>query len=313
MYALKKISITGIAGFIGFHAYQKLKEKYDVNGIDLLQPEMAASKNRSKLIPTFRQDSCANFLDSEVIKPDLVLHLAASTGIKNSNFEPNIYLDNNVFQTFELLEKSRKRGVKYFIYASSSSVYEPVEGIMNENAATENQLSFYGTTKKMMEIMVENYCKQYGMIAIGLRFFTVYGSWIREDMAGFLFMESISKGIPITLYNHGEVQRDFTHVSDIVAAIEMLIEKIEDEKPGSHQLFNIGFGRPVSILNFAELIAKNMKLPLIFESLDLPKNELESTHCDHSKLKDYIGFSPKTNVEKGVEEMVNWYQKQKNV
>jgi UDP-glucuronate 4-epimerase len=313
MYALKKISITGIAGFIGFHAYQKLREKYDVNGIDSLQSEITGCKNRSKLIPDFRQDSCANFLDSEVITPDLVLHLAASTGIKNSTFEPNIYLENNVFQTFELLEKCRKRGIKYMIYASSSSVYEPVEGSMNENAATENQLSFYGTTKKMEEIMIENYCRQFGMIAIGLRFFTVYGSFIREDMAGFLFMESIFKGIPITLYNYGEVHRDFTHVSDIVAAIELLIIKIQDEKPGSHQLFNIGFGSPVSILNFADLIAKNMKRPLIFESYDLPKNELESTHCDHSKLRKYIGFSPKTNVEKGVAEMVNWYLKQKNV
>lgn len=313
MYALKKISITGIAGFIGFHAYQKLRENYDVNGIDSLQSEMNGRINRSKLIPDFRQDSCDNFLDSEFIAPDLVLHLAASTGIKNSTFEPNIYLENNVVQTFELLEKCRKRGIKYLIYASSSSVYEPVEGSMSENAATQNQLSFYGTTKKMVEIMVENYCRQYGMIAFGLRFFTVYGSWIREDMAGFLFMESIYKGIPIALYNHGAVQRDFTHINDIVAAIELLIEKIQDEKPGSHQLFNIGFGSPVSILNFSELIAKNMKRPLIFESFDLPKNELESTHCDHSKLKDYVGFSPKMNVEKGVEEMVNWYLSQKNV
>lgn len=307
---MKKISITGVCGFIGFHAYQKLKDKYDVSGIDVLNPGFEASLKRSKNIPNLRIESAANFLSTERKIPDLVLHLAASTGIKKSAIDPGLYFNNNVLQTFELLENCRKHGVKYLIYASSSSVYESNVDYMSESASSDKQLSFYGTSKKMTEIMIENYCKQFGLIAIGLRFFTVYGSWIRPDMAGYLFMESIRKGTPIKLYNQGEVYRDFTHVSDIVKSIDLLIDRIQYEKSGSHQLFNIGFGNPVSILKFAELIADNMKLPLLFDSHKLPENELIRTHCDTAKLHDYIDFTPEMNIENGVREMVEWYQNQ---
>ncbi|TXI85335.1 MAG: NAD-dependent epimerase/dehydratase family protein [Crocinitomicaceae bacterium] len=309
---MKKISITGIAGFIGIHLYQKLKDTYVVTGVDRLNPDAVASVDRSKRIPDCRIDSAGSFLNTESIKPDLVIHLAASTGIRNSIFEPDLYLENNVVQTFQLLEACRKNGVKYVIYASSSSVYEPGLGVMNEQSATEKQLSFYGTTKKISEIMIENYCRQFGLVAIGLRFFTVYGSWIRPDMAGFLFMESIRKGNPIRLYNQGEVFRDFTHVSDVVHAIALLVEKIQSEPSGTHQLFNIGFGTPVSILNYAQVIAKNMKLPLVYDFHNLPENELKLTHCDNSKLTAYIHFTPTVDIEAGVKEMVDWYQDYRN-
>lgn len=308
---MKKISITGIAGFIGYHLQEKLRRKHSVRGIDSLGPEFAASHARSKMVDNFSQQDCSGFLDACPEKPDLVIHLAAHTGIKKSYTDPESYIQNNVLSTFQVLEQCRKNGVKYLIYASSSSVYEPGQAIMREDAATEHQLSFYGTTKKMSEIMVENYCRQYGMTAIGLRFFTVYGSWTRTDMAAYIFMESIAQGKPITLYNNGNVYRDFTHVSDIVGAIALLVEKIFAEQPGSHQVFNIGYGAPVSVHHYASLIAAQLGKELLYESRELPENELESTHCDPSKLESYIGFKPRVSVEEGVKEMTDWYLKNK--
>jgi UDP-glucuronate 4-epimerase len=235
--------------------------------------------------------------------------LAAETGIAESLINPDLYFNQNVKGTFNVLEQCRKNGVKYLIYASSSSVYEPNLFQMNEESPHNQQLSFYGTSKKMTETMVENYCRQYGMIAIGLRFFTVYGSWTRPDMAAYKFMNAINNDQSIFLYNEGNVYRDFTHVSDIVHSISLLTERIIQEKDGSHKIFNIGYGTPISIIDYAEEIAKKLNKKIVFTSKDLPKNELERTHCDNSKLEKYIKYKPECPLEKGIVEMTDWFKK----
>ena len=165
-----------------------------------------------------------------------------------------------------------------------------------------------GEQKKMMEQMVENYCKQFGMTAIGLRFFTVYGSWTRPDMAAYKFMKAIQSKQPITLYNEGEVSRDFTHVSDIVKSIELIIEKVQSEPLGTHKVFNIGHGKPISVKRYAELIAKNLEIPLQIKSAKLPSNELPATYADTTKLREYIFYQPICSVETGVAEMTDWFK-----
>lgn len=305
---MSKIYITGIAGFIGFHLQKILKQTYHVEGIDILNNK--ASIHRSKYI-NFEKNSIldTNFSLKNYNKPDIVVHLAAETGIPNSITNPSSYINTNVNGTFSVLEQCRKNKIKYFIYASSSSVYEENQHIMSENSSVNNQLSFYGTTKRMTEVMIENYCKQFGIIAIGLRFFTVYGSWTRPDMAAYKFMNAINNGNSITLYNNGKVDRDFTHVSDIVNTIELLIKKIVIEKPKFHQIFNIGNGNPISVKKYATLIAKELDKPLVYKDKPLPKNELTSTYANTNKLFDYINFKPKTRPEKGVKEMVDWFKK----
>jgi UDP-glucuronate 4-epimerase len=305
----KKILITGAAGFIGFHLQKELTKKYLVDGIDELDNSKNASLIRNQYSTSVRQDRVQNpFLNILDVKPNILIHLAAETGISGSLSNPTLYFQQNVEGTFNVLEQCRKNGVKYLIYASSSSVYEPNQSVMAEDSPTNNQLSFYGTSKKMTELMVENYCKQFGLTAIGLRFFTVYGSWTRPDMAAYKFMTAINESRPITLYNQGNVYRDFTHVSDIVHSISLLLDKIQKEKAGFHEIFNIGFGAPISVKQYATIIAQNLNKELIYEFKELPQNELFSTHCDTSKLDSYIQYKPICKVQDGIFEMTNWFK-----
>ena len=303
------ILITGGAGFIGYHLQKKLTEKYNINAIDLLDRNIKTISHRKANIKHIMQgDVNLPFLDLVETKPNVVIHLAAETGISGSLTNPEKYFNTNVAGTFNVLEECRKNGVKYLIYASSSSVYEPNQEIMHEQANTEKQLSFYGTTKKMSEVMIGNYCKQFGMVAIGLRFFTVYGSYTRPDMAAYKFMEAISMGKPIVLYNNGNVYRDFTHVSDVVNSIELLLEKIQQEPGGSHKVFNIGYGTPISVNDYATCIAKHLSKPLFTQFLPLPANELPATHSNTQLLESYINYKPKCGINEGILEMTNWYK-----
>ncbi|MBP9187057.1 MAG: NAD-dependent epimerase/dehydratase family protein [Bacteroidia bacterium] len=302
------IFLTGGAGFIGFHLQQYLKTKHNFIAIDLLAENNIAANKRAKLLGNVLQQNINTaFLDELTNKPDVLIHLAAETGISGSLNNPQIYFDTNVAATFNVLEQCRKNGVKYLIYASSSSVYSPNQELMAEDSDTSNQLSFYGTTKKMSEVMIENYCKQFGITAIGLRFFTVYGSFTRPDMAAYKFMKAIKNKQPITLYNNGNVFRDFTHVSDIIKPIDLLIDKIKTEPLGTHKIFNIGNGSPISIQHYAQLIADNIGEKLLVNYEPLPANELPSTHSSTQELEQYIGYKPSCKIEDGVKEMTTWF------
>lgn len=306
---MSKILITGGAGFIGFHLQQQLKSKHEVRCIDSLRSEKTASIHRSSLMHSLFQFDCSDdFLIKMDYKPDIIIHLAAETGVSDSEIFPERYIKANIDATFNVLEQARKLGVKYFIYASSSSVYEPNQQIMAETSPTDFQLSFYGTTKKMVEQMVSNYCKQFGMTAIGLRFFTVYGSYTRPDMAGYKFMKGIQNGTPIKQYNHGEVLRDFTHVSDVVHSIELLLMKIANEPLGFHRVFNIGNSSPVTVKKYIQLIAQELNEEPVIHDFPLPKNELQATFSDSTSLEQYIGYKPFVSIEVGVKEMVDWFK-----
>lgn len=309
---MRKILITGGAGFIGYHLYKKLENENNITAIDLLSADKYASVIRSKHLSKINKgDIHESFLDTVNPKPELVIHLAAETGIPGSLVSPEKYFKANLEGTFNVLEQCRKNNVSCLIYASSSSVYEPNQPVMCETSLTRNPLSFYGTTKKLCESMVQNYCKQFGIKAIGLRFFTVYGSWTRPDMAAYTFMHNMQLQLPITLYNNGKVFRDFTHVSDIVNAIALLSHKIFSEPKGSHQIFNIGYGLPVSVKDYAEIIAKELKVKPSFIYKNLPENELPSTCSNTQKLTDYIGYKPLCSLTEGVKEMVIWFKKYK--
>jgi len=306
----KTVLVTGAAGFIGFHLCEFLKEKYDVIALDSIPSDRMDVVSRAKKRPNIIQATIqSDFWSLLPSIPNVVIHLAANTGISASKTNPVSYFENNVGNTLHLLENSRKQGVKHFIYASSSSVYESGIQVMSENAPTSKQLSFYGTTKKMMETMVENYCFQNGMKGIGLRFFTVYGSWTRMDMAAYKFMSAINNNLPITLYENGEIERDFTHWSDIVKSIDRLIENIQNKEAGCHSIYNIGSQNPIRVIDFAKEIALNLGKPLLFQNEDLPLNELERTCSDSRKLLDFTGFTPEMDWKSGVKEMTDWFRK----
>ena len=303
----KNIFITGGAGFIGFHLQHSLKSTDFVRSIDLLPAHNTAAFKRSSL--------CESVFKADIRQPfhvdphsDVLIHLAALTGIAQSVVDPLSYLDVNVQGTLNVLEQARKNGVKHIIYASSSSVYTPHEGPVKETDHTMNPLSFYGSTKKMSEVLVENYCRQFGLTAIGLRFFTVYGSWTRPDMAAYKFMKAIEANQAVTIYEAEKLKRDFTHVSDIVHGIKRLMDVLPEMKLGTHEVFNIGYGQPVLVKDFAGEIARSMGKELIMEEAELPKNEVLSTHADTDKLLQITGFKPQVSVQEGVREMVAWFK-----
>ncbi len=307
---IKNILITGGAGFIGFHLNKVLKDQFEIQNLDALFERNVSSSIRSNLLTdVIIKDINDNFIDQLKNKPQIVIHLAAETGIAGSLKHPDKYLSANVQGTFNVLEQCRKNGVKYLIYASSSSVYcQDNTKCMTESDSTDFQLSFYGTTKKMGELMVENYCKQFGITAIGLRFFTVYGSWTRPDMAAYKFMHLIKNNQPVVLYNNGDIYRDFTHVSDVVYSIKLLIDKIQNEDIGTHQIFNIGYGQPITVKQYVNSIAASMCLPVNYNFKKLPNNESAYTHCNNDKLKTYINFTPTCNHLYGINEMVSWFK-----
>jgi UDP-glucuronate 4-epimerase len=316
---MARVLITGVAGFIGFHLARKLQPTNEVFGLDFgYQNENTLNGIRLKYL-----GNQIKFIETDIrnrkklsntikkVKPDIVIHLAGCTGIATSKTNPDLYFDTNVTGFYNLLTVCRELNLTKVIYASSSSVYnESEKSIGKESDILENQKSFYGTTKRTDELIASNFAYQFEMQLIGLRFFTVYGSWVRSDMAAWKFMNALLNNHQIVLFNNGKVYRDFTHVSDIVKAIELLITKtLSFPSENGHQLFNIGSGFPVSVYDYLSLIAKNIGKNPNFISMPLPENELSFTHSDTSKLFKFINFKPQCSLESGVFEMTEWFLK----
>lgn len=310
---MKKVVITGIAGFIGFHLVKKWCSEYIVYGIDIVdinQDDIRGKRLRtiSNYIEYFQADIRDTGALRKVLKrlkPDFIVHLAACTGISQSTILPNLYFDTNVKGFQNLLLIAHELEIKKILYASSSSVYNPgINTQFGEDNDTSSPLSFYGVTKKMNELLAETYSKTFGVNCIGMRFFTVYGSWVRPDMAAWKFMEGIAKQEYIKLYNNGEVFRDFTHISDIVNGISLL-EKNDIE---GHQIFNIGNNSPVKVRDYLMIISDKIKMKAKIKSQQLPNNELLYTCADITKITEKTGWKPKVSIYDGVAEMTEWFE-----
>lgn len=312
---MTKVLITGIAGFVGFHLAKKLNQYFEVYGIDLVNKHDEGIKSdrlsvlKDSVIYTRidirNKEELIDYFDS--LKPQLVIHLAAQPGIANSLKVPDLYYETNVNGFFNVLEACRIVQAKV-IYASSSSVYSNDKPVFSEQDRVDKQLSFYGTTKRMGEVLASNYARQFNLQCLGLRFFTVYGSWVRKDMAAWKFMIALTKGEKIKLYDNGEIHRDFTHVNDIVHAIYLLGNRLVNDKVSTlHSLFNIGHGAPVKVADYLDEIATKLNRTPLIDAPQLPENELKFTHADTKKLVNEIGYSPSTNLKEGVVEMVDWF------
>ena len=301
------IIVSGAAGFIGSHLIKRLASNFTLYAFDRLEKSQSMERASTSPVPIHKADLHDQFWP-EGRQFDFAIHLAAETGVGPSDSQPELYWKQNVEGTEKFVQACLDRGVKHLIYASSSSVYSPNQEVMKESSCTEHPLSYYGKTKKEAEKLIERLCKQSDLRAIGLRFFTVYGSQVRSDMAAASFMKKLSLGEPLTLYNEGEVERDFTHVSDVCESIARLIPCIEHLPPSSHSCMNIGRGQPTSVLVYAQTIAEALHAKLTFNSKPLPKNELTRTHSDSSLLSKTIDFQPQVGLQEGVTEMANWYK-----
>ncbi len=299
------ILVTGAAGFIGFHLVQHLLNKghivigldnvnnyYSVDlkydrlanlGVDKNHAEEFQRLCSSHIWPTFHfvrmsvEDRKELPILFERFKFDKVCHLAAQAGVRYSLENPEAYIDSNVVGFLNVLECCRHYKIKTLIYASSSSVYGNNQKIpFMVSDQVDQPVSLYAATKKSNELMAHAYSHLYGITTIGLRFFTVYGPWGRPDMALFLFADAIAKDMPINLFNRGELQRDFTYIDDIVMGLVLILES-NRQHVKAYNIYNIGNGRPIKLMDFVAAIETGFKKKSKQNMLPMQAGDVEKT------------------------------------
>ncbi|MDT0552283.1 NAD-dependent epimerase/dehydratase family protein [Urechidicola vernalis] len=347
----KKVLITGVAGFIGFHLAKKLvAEGLDVVGIDNLNdyydPNLKLTRLQELDVDTAdlndldRREGLVSFVkmdlqDKESMiqlfeneRFDFVVNLAAQAGVRHSLTHPQDYVDNNITGFLNVLECCRAYPIAHLVFASSSSVYGLSEAIpFNEDDSTDHPLAIYAASKKANEMMAHSYAHLFNVPSTGLRFFTVYGPWGRPDMALYIFTKAMTEGKEFEVFNNGDMSRDFTYVADIVESIKRLLPKppqknnpnFDAEKPtpskskATYQIFNIGNNAPVQLMDYVHAIEKELgvKGKIVFKPLQ--PGDVTRTYANVESLFEYIDFKPETKVEEGIKKFVEFYREYHNL
>jgi UDP-glucuronate 4-epimerase len=345
-----KILVTGAAGFIGFHLVNRLliEKKYEIIGLDIINDYYDVNLKYNRLdqhgidgrkmqdrdlkksikFDTYRFikadltdfDFLVKFMKKE--KFDYVVNLAAQAGVRFSLSNPKVYISSNVDGFLTILEGCRHSGVKHLVYASTSSVYGLNSKMpLSENQPTEHPISLYSATKKANELMAHTYSHLFNLPTTGLRFFTVYGPWGRPDMALFLFADAILNNRSIDVYNHGNMMRDFTYVSDIVESIVRLVVKppsgdlnwdgnnpSSDRSSAPYRIFNIGNNKPIRLLDYIHALEKALGQSAKKNMMGIQPGDVPATHANTSNIENYVCFKPSTDVFTGVKAFVDWYK-----
>jgi len=311
-----RVLITGAAGFIGFHLGLALRRRGDeVVGCDLLTDYYDPTLKRMRA--ALLQKAGAKFESADIRYPyameklsescDVIVHLAAQAGVRYAKENPQTYLDTNINGFLPILEVVRKRPSLPLIYASSSSVYGLNKKVpFAETDPTETPANLYAATKKSNELMAYAYHHLFGITAIGLRFFTVYGPWGRPDMAYYAFTEAIMNGTPIRLYNHGNMQRDFTYIDDIVEGVVAAIDTAK-----GCEIFNLGNSKPEPITELVRIIETHLGKKAKVELLPEEPGEVLVTYADISKSAARLGFKPTIGLEEGMSRFLQWFKDKK--
>lgn len=329
-----KILVTGAAGFVGYHLSERfLKEGKSVMGIDSLNayydPNLKQARlNLLKQHPLFDFQQ-ADFSDRSRMEEifnqtafDAVYHLGAQAGVRYSLENPHAYAESNLVGFLNILEGCRKQKGVPLIYASSSSVY----GLNRKTPfavgdSVDHPVSLYAATKKANELMAHSYSHLYQIPTTGLRFFTVYGPWGRPDMAYFKFTQSILKGEPIKVFNHGKMKRDFTYIDDIVESMVRLLQvpatsnsewdSLHPDNATSsapYRLYNIGNHAPVDLMHFIQVLERQLGKKAVMEMLPMQPGDVLETMADVEALENAVGFRPQVTIEQGLERFVSWYR-----
>jgi len=315
-----KILITGCAGFIGHHLSKKIlnKKKFTIIGIDNLDKrfdfklklDRLADLSKHSNFKFYKQNINSYKKNNEIFKNhkiDCVIHLAAKAGVRYSIYNPKLYVQTNIDGFFNILDLSYKNNVNHFIFASSSSVYGKSSKFpQTESDITDKPESFYAATKKSNELMAHAYSSIHKFPCTGLRFFTVYGNYVRQDMALHKFTSAIYNKKSINLFNNGKHYRDFTHVSDIIKIIEKLITK-PSKKAIPYQIMNIGGSKPSSLKSFVDYIEKSLKIKANINRTNLQKGDVVKTHADTKRLRKIIKVHQFVKLNKGIDNFVRWY------
>lgn len=312
---MKRIFVTGIAGFIGFHLALALKQRGDfVIGCDNFNAyyDPLLKKKRADLL----KEVGVTVFDNDIMQTDCIsaslnaekishfVHLAAQAGVRHAMTHPESYVHSNINGFVSILEMLRRCPMP-LIYASSSSVYGLNAKVpFVETDTTDQPASFYGATKKSNEMIAHAYHHLYQIPITGLRFFTVYGPWGRPDMAYFSFAKAICEGTPIPLFGDGSMRRDFTYIDDIVQGIIAAIDL-----GAEMEIFNLGNNRPQSVLEMIAILEKLLGKKADIAYQPAPRGEVQTTYADIEKSQRSLGFKPSTSLEKGLERFIEWYQK----
>ncbi|MGB5171939.1 MAG: NAD-dependent epimerase [Eudoraea sp.] len=335
-----KILVTGAAGFIGFFVSKKLLENgHAVVGLDNINAyydknlkydrlaQLVIAQNEAEVynkpVQSLSQTNFSfvrlNLEDRQALselfkreKFDVVCNLAAQAGVRYSLENPEAYVDSNIVGFLNILENCRHHKIKHLVYASSSSVYGLNSKVPFETTdSVDNPISLYAATKKSNELMAHTYSHLYGFATTGLRFFTVYGPWGRPDMAMFLFTDAILKGKSIKVFNHGNLERDFTYVDDITEGVVRIIELPINKRKNPdvlYKIYNIGNNNSVKLLDFIKAIEDTLSIEAKKEMLPMQAGDVTRTWANVDPLiKDY-GYQPNTSIKKGVKEFIDWYK-----
>jgi len=333
------ILVTGAAGFIGFHLSKKLCDKgYKVLGLDNLNDYYDVNLKKSRLdilkknpdFFFFQQDltdkkKLDDLFDRSSIK--YVINLAAQAGVRYSLTHPHAYLESNITGFLNILEASRHHKIEHLIYASSSSVYGANKKMpFSVHDSTDHPLSLYAASKKSNELMAHTYSVLFNLPTTGLRFFSVYGTYGRPDMALFIFTKAILAGKPIEVYNYGKMKRDFTYVDDVVESIIRLIPKIakpdknwNEKKPdpatsfAPYRLFNIGNNQQVELMRYIEIIEEKLNMKAIKKFLPIQEGDVPEAIADVKDLLAEVDFVPSTPINTGVGKFIDWYLEYYNI
>lgn len=330
-----KILITGAAGFIGFHLAKFMLERgHFVVGLDNLNSYYDPKLKEDRLdilraygnFVFYRADLNEKPVVDEIFaacRPEYVVNLAAQAGVRYSIENPYAYVDSNLVGFVNVLEACRSYPVKHLLFASSSSVYGGNKTVpFSTEHNTDHPVSLYAATKKANELMAHTYAHLYGIPSTGVRLFTVYGPWGRPDMAYFSFTRDILAGVPIKVFNHGRMSRDFTYIDDVVKALYRLIDLTPrpnpdwNEKAGPisesfapYKIYNLGNNSPVELSRFIAVLENCLGKKAQKVYLDMQPGDVIMTYADVADLEKAIGFKPETPIEEGLAKFVEWYRK----
>ncbi len=309
-----KVLVTGGAGFIGSHLVEVLlADGHTVSVIDdfndFYDPKIKR-KNLQKVLPDIHLHAI-DIRDKEAVlqvfaaeRPEAVVHLAARAGVRPSIRCPELYLSTNINGTFHLLEASKEHEVTRFVFASSSSVYGASEVTpFREDQVLMQTLSPYACTKLAGEHLCSNYSYLYGIRAVCLRFFTVYGPRQRPDLAIHKFTDLIHRGKPIDVYGDGTARRDFTYIDDTIQGIVASIQ----HQGAPFDIFNLGESETIQLREvIAEIEAALGKKATINLLPPIP-GDMPATYADISKARRLLGYAPATRIQAGVQKFIEWY------
>lgn len=311
------VLVTGAAGFVGMYTVLELERLgmtpigYDnVNAYystDLKEKRISEMEKRD--ITFVKGDVC----DAEKLKETIqkykitrIIHLAAQAGVRYSLDHPLEYTKNNVDCFVHLLEALNELNLKEtLIYASSSSVYgNNVKVPFRETDLVADPASLYAATKRSDELIAHTYWNLYNISSIGLRFFTVYGPYGRPDMAPWIFTDKISNNQTIKVFNHGNSQRDFTYVDDIVQGVVNALYV----HTGQPEIVNLGNGRPVVLADFVRLVEERVGRKAQIQTVGMQKGDVPVTYADITKARRLLGYNPSTPIEEGITKFVAWFR-----